>query len=196
MIICGTHSPKNVEEILTKIKGARENKIPTLGICMGMQLMAIEYARDIAGIEDATSEEIGKGTFIVKKLPDLRVGIRPVNITMPNGDNYSGNESHWHNYHVVFPFKDIDSGGSYNIVQSHNFNESFKEMITEAFFIPGHFYLGVQFHPEYQSSKQKPHPILVEFLNYAREYTRNMAMQMESNTGKFRRITSRNMGNN
>lgn len=87
LVICGTHNPQNVIEMLDIIKEARENKIPALLICAGHQLAAIEYAINVLGIKDATSEEFGKGIFIVKKLPELKVGL------------HSG-ESYWNNYEV------------------------------------------------------------------------------------------------
>lgn len=106
------------------IAKARDEGTPFLGICFGHQLAAIEWARR-SGIKDATSEEWGKGTFVVKKLPRLRVGL------------FNG-ESYWHNYEVVIEWEK-----------------------------PAHFFTS-QFHPEYQSSKSRPHPLLIDFLNYAK----------------------------
>lgn len=126
LVICGTHDPHNTEEMIGLIKIAREEGIPFLGICFGFQLCAIEYARNVLGIKDATSEEFGTGTFVVKKLPELKVGLH-------NGESY------WNNYEVDLP--DLK--------------------------IPENFFVS-QFHPEYQSSKDKPHPLLVNFINYAR----------------------------
>ncbi len=91
LVICGSHSPKYlpVEDMIARIRVARETKTPFLGICFGHQLAAIEYARNILHIEDATSEEFGeKGTFVVQKLPKLKVGLH-------DGETY------WSNYHVV-----------------------------------------------------------------------------------------------
>ena len=92
MIVCGTHSPR-IEEldfILNKIQRARENKVPFLGICYGHQLAAIEYARNVLQIKDATSEELGHGTLVVKKRPKLKVGLHE-------------GESYWNNYEVDLP---------------------------------------------------------------------------------------------
>lgn len=122
LIICGTHNQKNVEELLEKIRQARENKIPVLLICAGHQLGAIEYARNILGIKDATSEEFGQGTFVVKKRPQLKVG-------------FHEGESWWSNYDVVIDYK-------------------YPEWLV-----------SVPYHPEYQSSKDKPHKDLIKFLN-------------------------------
>lgn len=75
LIICGTHAPHDINYMLEEIRGARESGLPFLGICFGHQLAAIQYAQDVLGIEDATSEEFGEGTFVVKKRPEKRVGL-------------------------------------------------------------------------------------------------------------------------
>ena len=125
LIICGTHSPHDTEELINKIRVARDYRIPYLGICYGHQLGAIEFARNVLGIEDATSEEFGKGTFVVKKRKELKVGLH-------DGETY------WNNYEVVIDWQKPD------------------------------YFFTSQFHPEYQSSKDKPHSLLVNFLDVCR----------------------------
>ena len=144
LVVCGTHAPKDVEMIIDEIKRARESDTPFLGICAGLQFMAIEIARNIFGIKDATSEEFSRqGTFVVRKIPSLEVGIREVKseygVTM---------ESFWHNYEVDPKY----------------FHEKSVPVDVMTLGSLRHF-VGVQFHPEYQSSKQRPHPILVKFLH-------------------------------
>jgi CTP synthase (UTP-ammonia lyase) len=130
LVICGTHNPHSVEIFIKEITDARRSGLPTLLICFGYQLGAIEWARHFGGIRDATSEEFGtKGTFVVVKRPELKVGLHD-------------GETWWSNYKV-----DIDWD------------------------IPKHF-IAVPFHPEYQSSKDKPHPLLVEFIKKCTEYTK------------------------
>ena len=91
LVICGSHNPRleEVDFLISKIQEARETKRPFLGICYGHQLAAVEYARNVLGIKDATSEEFGvPGTFIVKKRASgLQVGLH-------EGDSY------WNNYCV------------------------------------------------------------------------------------------------
>lgn len=111
------------------IREARETGRPFLGICAGYQLAAVEYARNVHGIADATSEEYGnEGTFVVVRRPEIKVGLHD-------------GETWWSNYEVR---PDL----------ALNFPENF-------FVVP--------FHPEYQSSKDKPHPLLVAFLDYAKD---------------------------
>ena len=147
MVIVGSHSPENIQQKLDLIRIARENKIPILGICLGMQLMAIEYCRNVLGIKDATSQEFGPGVWVVDKLDILRVGIFTVGKQM---------ESHWHHFKVAERFAEL--------FYVH-FNTQMTGDILESMKLKDHpFFLGVQYHPEYQSSKEKPHKDLVEFI--------------------------------
>ena len=132
LVIAGTHSPQNVEEQIEKIREAREMGRPALLICLGHQLAAIEYARTVLGIEDATSEEFeATGTFVVKKRGALKVG-------------WHEGESFWNNYEVVIEWEK-----------------------------PAWFF-STQGHPEYTSSIDKPHPLLVQFLTLCRTYNGNV----------------------
>jgi CTP synthase len=144
LIVCGSHSPQDVEKQIKLIKTAREGDLPTLGICFGMQLMAIEYAKNVLGIKNATSEEFGKGTNVVFRLPGFRIGIIEVEGRL---------ESHWHQYAVNQRY----IGPEWETIVS--------EGVLELMRLKDHpYYMGVQFHPEYQSSKKNPHPILQEFI--------------------------------
>lgn len=125
LVVCGTHTPKDIEQMIDMIRIARETEIPFLGLCFGHQLAFIEYCRNVLGIKDATSEEFGIGTFVVVKRPELKVGL------------HSG-ETWWNNYEIP---KDLE--------------DSWEK--------PSHF-RTYQFHPEYQSSEQKPHPLLLDFI--------------------------------
>lgn len=86
LVVCGTHSPHDTEDMIQRVQDAMVDGTPYLGICFGHQLAAIAWAR-LNGIPDATSEEFGQGNFVVKKLPELKVGLH-------NGESY------WHNYEV------------------------------------------------------------------------------------------------
>ena len=105
LVIGGSHNPSNQEYLIKKIKEARENGTPFYGECWGYQLAAVEYAINVLGIKDATSEEWGKGTFIVKKRKNgLNVGLR-------NGESY------WNNYEVDLPNWEIPK--NFFIAQYH-----------------------------------------------------------------------------
>lgn len=92
LVIAGSHNPHNVEEYIQKIKEARVTGRPYYGECWGHQLAAIEFARNRLGIADATSEEWGQGTFVVRKRQNLQVGLH-------NGESY------WNNYEVCIDWE-------------------------------------------------------------------------------------------
>ena len=151
LIICGSHNPKDTEFLINKIKEARKNNFPFYGECFGHQLCAIEYARNVLGVEDATSEEWGQGTFVIKKRKDgLNVGLK-------NGESY------WNNYEVDLP--DWEK--------------------------PKNFFTA-QYHASYQSSIDKPHPLIKLFLQYAKN---QMAVPHSSKPWwRFRRNAKQNLG--
>lgn len=149
LIVCGKHAPQAsvADEEIALIKIARETQLPTLGICWGLQAMMIEYARDVFKIRGATSEEIDpdSASAIIVKMPELRVGIKDVAGRL---------ESHWHNYRV----QEISAMESaFHIIRTD-------EIMEQARLRDHRFFVGVQYHPEYQSSKDAPHPLLVDFL--------------------------------
>ena len=126
LVVCGTHSQVHVDSVVEEIRRARESKLPSLLICSGHQMGAIQWARD-NGIPDATSEEYGFGTFVVKKRPEMKVGLHD-------------GETWWSNYEVVIDWE-----------------------------IPDHF-ISVPYHPEYRSSIDNPHPLLLKFINNCRKH--------------------------
>lgn len=156
VVIVGSHSPENIQQKLDLLRITRENKIPTLGICLGMQLMAVEFSKNVLGIKDATSQEFGPGVWVVEKMKDLRVGIFDVG---------KQKESHWHHFKVGEKFADLFK------VQ---FETQMTDNVLESMRLKNHpFFCGVQYHPEYQSSKDKPHPLLVEFIKTCKKSNSN-----------------------
>lgn len=164
VVVLGSHAPSDVENKLETIRLARENKTPLLGICMGMQLMAIEFARNVLGMPRANSTEIDPQTPfpIVKRLKELRVGMKIVNWE----DGTTTHESHWHQY----AFNPI------YVSEFKNWNFSLGDEAVEMIRLRDHpFFLGTQFHAEYQSSKDKPHKLLVAFIEACKKYTKENA---------------------
>ena len=154
LIIGGTHEPEDNEEKIKAIQKARENNVPFLGICAGMQLMCVESARHVLNIKNADSREVNMRTQnpIIVKMPELRVGIKRVNGRL---------ESHWHNYTFNNNYLDLFKAFGYEFVMTDNIVEEIK--------YPRHpYFVGVQYHPEYQSIKGDPHQILKDFLYAAK----------------------------
>lgn len=147
LIVCGTHEPKDWFSQIIAIGRTRKAGRPFLGICFGHQLAAVEYARNVLGVENAHSEELvaandaHKYDLIVYKLPQLKVGIQGHEWYM---GQLIGGQTYWNNYEVRGEFETIWK-------KADNF-------------------ITCQYHPEYQSSEDKPHPLLVKFLEECKKY--------------------------
>ncbi len=155
LVIAGTHSPHDVEMMIDKIKEARENGTPTLGICFGLNLILVEFARNVLRMKEANTLEVNKNTSypIFVKLPQLRVGIREVN---------GRQESHWHNYFFNNKYRKLFEENGWKFI----FSDDIMEI---ADYDKINNYKGCQFHPEYSSSFNNPHPILLNFLINAKK---------------------------
>jgi len=187
MIVPGGFGTRGIEFKILALQYARENNIPVLGICYGLQLQTIEYARNVLGIADAVSDEFfddnpipleERGTRIITYMPGqefcdkggtMRLGKYRalVHNNTPFREMYGENyirERHRHRlefmtntYEQFFKDSKIKIGMSAG------------ELI-EAIYLEEHpFYIGVQFHPEFKSKFLKPHPLFIGLLNKAKE---------------------------
>lgn len=180
ILVPGGFGSRGIEGKISAIQHARENKIPYFGICLGMQLMAIEFARHVCGIETATSREFlgrKKENFecvidfmpeqkkILNKGGTMRLGAYPCVLSQGTLAHrlYKSNlikERHRHRYEFNNDFKkDFESHGI-------KFSGMFKEKnLVEIMEFPSHpFFIGVQFHPEFKSKPVSAHPIFNGFL--------------------------------
>ena len=168
---------RGIEGKIIAIKYARENKIPFLGICLGMQCAVIEFARNVLGLKDAHSREMNPATSApVIDLLEAQKNISHMGGTMRLGSypcrlvegtlahriygKININERHRHRYEFnndyVKSFKDAGM-----VLSGLNPNADLAEIIE----IPSHpFFIGVQFHPEYKSTVENPHPLFVSFV--------------------------------
>lgn len=188
VLVPGGFGEDGTEGKIAMIEYVRKNKIPYFGICFGMQMAVIEYARNVLGIKDATSSEIkDSGTKLIclmeewqssdgkktnKKSANLggtmRLGAYDCNIKSDSLANkiYGKNkiaERHRHRYEVNINYKkQLEDAG---LVFS---GMSPDGELTEIIEIKDHpFFIGVQFHPELKSKPFAPHPIFVEFVKAA-----------------------------
>lgn len=189
ILVAGGFGHRGVEGKLEAIKYARENKIPYLGICLGMQLSVIEYARNVLGIEDANSIEFDENTenpliYLIDEFMDqsgnkqLRTHESPMGGTMRLGEypfeplkgtnlqKAYGNEEvyyerHRHRYEANPAYKEkLEEAGMIISGQSNG--------LIEAVEIKDHpWFVGVQFHPEFTSHLETPNPIILEFVKQA-----------------------------
>jgi CTP synthase len=168
---------RGTEGKVRAIRYAREHKVPFFGICLGMQCMVIEFARNVCGIKDATSSEFDPDTdhAVIYKLRDL-LGVEEMGGTMRLGAYpcrlkegtlarriYGAteiSERHRHRYEVNQKYLPalVEHG---LVISGLSPDGKFVEMIE----IPDHpWYLGCQFHPEYKSKPTEPHPLFVSYI--------------------------------
>jgi CTP synthase len=180
ILIPGGFGERGIEGKILAARHARENQIPYFGICLGMQVMVIEYARHICGMKNANSTEFVKKLRypVVDLMLDQR-GVKVKGATMRLGawpcvlDRESRawkayrreviQERHRHRYEVNNKFRDqLAEGGL--LLSGLSPDEHLVEMAE----VPDHpFYLGCQFHPELKSRLMKPHPLFREFVRAA-----------------------------
>jgi CTP synthase len=169
--------PRGTGGKIRVIRYAREHEVPMFGICLGMQCMIIEYARNVCGIEGATSAEFDPDTphAVIYMLRDL-LGVEEMGGTMRLGaypcevkestlarrvyaqDRIS--ERHRHRYEVNQKYLPQLTDGGLE-VSGMSPDGKFVEMVE----LPGHpWFLGCQFHPEYKSKPTDPHPLFVSYI--------------------------------
>lgn len=182
VLIPGGFGSRGIEGKIEAIRFCRENHIPYFGICYGMQLMVIEYARHIAGIADAHTTEVNPKTEnpVIDIMPEQKKNLRQKNYgatmrlgTYPailkNGTiarkaykNKEIEERHRHRYEVNPEYvARLEEAG---LIFSGTSPDAHLMEIAELP-VEGHaFFVGVQFHPEFQSSPLHPHPLFLEFM--------------------------------
>ena len=190
ILVAGGFGERGIEGKIETIQYARENKIPFLGICLGMQLAMIEFARNVLGLKDSTSVEHDENTkepiiFLIDEFIDatgakqLRTTTSPLGGTMRLGE-YECNtkegsflreaygastifERHRHRYEANPTYREALELNGMEITGESN-------GLIEAIEIPAHpWFLGVQFHPEFTSRLQTPNPSILAFVKIALE---------------------------
>ncbi|HLD34992.1 MAG TPA: CTP synthase, partial [Patescibacteria group bacterium] len=177
LVVPGGFGSRGIEGKISAIKYARENKIPYLGLCYGMQLATIEFARHVAGLADAHTTEINPQTTnpVIHIMPDqakklaekqygntMRLGAYPCIL---QDDSLSAglygtkeiSERHRHRYEFNNDFRQqlIDKG---LVIAGTSPDEQLVE-IVELPKTEHPFFVGVQFHPEFKSRPLRPHPL-------------------------------------
>ena len=171
---------RGVEGKIISIEYARVNDIPFFGICLGMQMAVIEYARNVIGLKNANSTEMDIHTkHPVISLMEDQVNVEKKGGTMRLGswkceiskgtlihDIYKKNvikERHRHRYELNFNYvESLTKSGM--VLCGKNPETDLVEIIE----LPNHhWFIGVQFHPEYQSTVDKPHPLFKSFIKAA-----------------------------
>lgn len=193
IVIAPGFGTRGVEGKFAALRYAREKGIPCFGICMGMQCMAIEFARDVLGYADANSTEFDPATKhnvidmmeaqkkLTNKGGSMRLGAYPCALR--------------HGSKVAAVYTTAGGVGEDNIIYerhrhryefNHAYQEAFEQNglecvginpdsgLVEILALKNHpWYIGVQFHPEYSSTVLHPHPLFVDFVKAATEYKNN-----------------------
>ncbi len=172
---------RGIEGKIKAVRHARENGIPFLGICLGMQMAVIEYARNILGLKDANSTEMDENTpnpvidlmeeqkNITKKGGTMRLGAWDCELVHGSlaHEVYKGadaiSERHRHRYEFNNNYKELLENGG---LKTSGVNK--KTGLVEIIELPNHpWFIGVQYHPEYKSTVANPHPLFVGFVEAA-----------------------------
>jgi CTP synthase len=176
---------RGIDGKIEAIKFARENNIPFFGICLGMQMATIEFARNVLGLADAHSSEMKEYT----KHPVICLMAEQKSVVNKGGTMRLGS----YPCKVVKGSKAYKAYGTERVDERHRhrfeFNNDYKEMFEKAGFkatginpdsglveiieIENHpYFLAAQFHPEYKSTVMNPHPLFVSFVKAAMERKR------------------------
>ena len=176
IIVPGGFGDRGIEGMILAAQFARENNVPYFGICLGMQILVIEYARNVLGFADANSTEMNKDTShpVIDLMPDqqgkilggtLRLGkyecaVTPNTLTEKAYGSATVWERHRHRYEFNNAYReDFKRAGL--IIAGVNPERDLVEICE----VPNHqWMLGAQFHPEFKSRPNKPQPLFRDFI--------------------------------
>jgi CTP synthase len=183
ILVPGGFGKRGIDGMLNAIRFARERKVPYFGICLGMQTLVIEYARNVCGMADADSTEFNPGTphRVIYKLRELK-GVDELGGTMRLGswpcrlhpDSFACrayeardiHERHRHRYEFNREYEERLSSAGLRIT-----GETPDNTYVEICEIADHpWFLGCQFHPEFKSKPMEPHPLFRAFIGAAYDY--------------------------
>ncbi|WP_343692235.1 CTP synthase [Chitinophaga sp.] len=174
---------RGIEGKITAIQYARENNLPFFGICLGMQMSVVEFARNVIGWKDAHSTEMNPETGhpviglmeeqkkITAKGGTMRLGAYSCDLTPGSKasaiyESTKISERHRHRYEFNGQYlSDFEKAGM--IASGRNPESGLVEMVE----LPNHpFFVGCQFHPELKSTVERPAPLFVHFIGAAKQY--------------------------
>ncbi|MDD3223448.1 MAG: CTP synthase [Clostridium sp.] len=186
VLVPGGFGDRGIEGKIEAVRWARENKVPFFGICLGMQCAVIEYARDVLGLKGAHSSEINPDTKypVIDLMPDqkdvdkkggtMRLGKYECKLSEDTNAMEAYNkktifERHRHRFEFNNDFRNqlVENG----LVLA---GTSPDERLVEIVEIKEHpWFVGVQFHPEFKSRPNRPHPLFREFIKAALNKKKN-----------------------
>lgn len=189
ILVPGGFGDRGIEGKILAAQYARENKVPYFGICLGMQMAVIEFARNVAGLAGAHSSEFEQETLypVIDLMPEqkdvdekggtMRLGIYPCKIkegtrTLQIYQETLIYERHRHRYEFNNEFREVLT--SKGLILS---GLSPSERLVEAIELPDHpWFVGVQFHPEFKSRPNRAHPLFRDFIRASLEKQKNQSI--------------------
>ncbi len=185
VLIPGGFGSRGVEGMILAAKYARENNVPLFGICLGMQMMVVEFARNVCRLHDAHSKEMNPATMnpvihlmeeqeeIQDKGGTMRLGAYPCDLAEgTNSAQVYGTlhitERHRHRYEFNNAYRERLENAGLKVA-----GVCTERNLVEIIELPGHrWYVGGQFHGEYKSRPVRPHPLFDGFIEASAEYMR------------------------
>jgi CTP synthase len=183
ILIPGGFGVRGIEGKIKAARFAREHKIPYLGLCLGMQVATIEFARNACGIKDANSTEFNKNTKepVISLLEEQR-GVKNMGASMRLGTwptkiaratlaekiyrSTEVMERHRHRYEFNMKYRDQMNEKGF-VISGTSPDGTLAELIE----LRDHpYFVGCQYHPEFQSKPNKPHPLFKGFIHACLEY--------------------------
>jgi CTP synthase len=183
ILVPGGFGDRGIEGKIEAIRYARENSLPYLGLCLGMQLAVIEFCRNVLGWRDANSTEFNPGTRypVIDLLPEqkdldikggtMRLGGYPCRLLTGSKAHQAYKqelivERHRHRYEMNNDFRSDIAGRG--MIFSGTLPDGYLVEIIE---LPDHpWFVATQFHPEFKSRPNRAHPLFREFIGAARKY--------------------------
>jgi CTP synthase len=181
VLVPGGFGVRGVEGMVETVRYIREHEIPYFGICLGLQCAIIEFARNVCGLEESHSAEFDRETDspvitlmdsqrqVTEKGGTMRLGaypcrLQPGTLARRIYDTAEVSERHRHRYEVNNEYRELLT--SHGMVLS---GLSPDEQLVELVELPEHpFYVATQFHPEFRSRPNRPHPLFAAFVEAAR----------------------------
>ena len=195
---------RGLEGKVVAIRYAREKGIPFFGICLGMQMCVVEFARDVLGMDGACSTEVNpNATFPVINLMEdqksttskggtMRLGaydceIKPGSLAEKIYGTTKISERHRHRYELNSDFLGLFEKAGL-IASGRNPDTRLVEIVE----LRSHpFFIGVQFHPEYKSTPENPQPIFVAFIKAAMKNAEGSAKKSEPKTQEMKPVCAK-----
>ncbi len=182
ILVPGGFGVRGINGKISIAKYARENKIPFFGICLGMQIAVVEYAKHVCNVPDVYSTEFDEHcenpiidlmedhSYIDQYGGNMRLGsyecsLMEGSLARSIYDNKTISERHRHRYEFNNRYRDVLTENGMMIT-----GKSPDDLLVEIVEIKDHpFYIGVQFHPEFKSRPNTPHPIFASFIKAAKK---------------------------